>query len=265
MAAVGQCWRYPVKSMQGTPVDQLDIALYGVEGDRYRAVMDLESKRILSAKRLGVLLHAVADEDGFTLPDGRRVDYDDDSASAALSEWLGRPVRLCTIDEIPELGIDQLTYEMTFDPPDDTSEYYDIPMPEGSFLDLAPLHLMTTATLDACERSRPDLDWDVRRFRPNLLIDIDAEPYVEDSWAGRSIRVGDEAVVEVFQGTVRCAMPLRSQPALGAELSPLQREPGLFRAMNELRPDMANHLGVYVNVKTPGTVHVGDRLTFVDD
>ncbi|HTN99889.1 MAG TPA: MOSC domain-containing protein [Microthrixaceae bacterium] len=262
-ATVGECWRYPVKSFQGSPVEQLEVSSFGVQGDRYRALMDLETNRILSAKRLGHMLLAIADELGVTLPDGRVVEYDDPQISELLSEWLGRPVRLCTTDEIPDLGIEQLTYEMTFDPPDDSSEYYDIPMPPGSFLDLAPLHIMTTATLAACESHRPDLNWDVRRFRPNLLVDIDAEPYVEDSWVGKPIRIGDELVVEVHQATVRCAMPLRPQPALGPERAALDREPELYRAMNDLRPEMANHLGVYVNVTTPGTVRVGDSLSFV--
>ncbi len=265
IGAVDQCWRYPVKSMQGSQVDQLDVEMFGVRGDRYRALMDLGNKRILSAKRLGVLLTAIADEQGVTLPDGQRVDYEHPEVSTVLSTWLDRPVQLCNTDEIPGLGIEQLSYQMTFDPPDDASEYYDIPMPPGSFLDLAPLHIMTTATLDACRTRRPDLDWDVRRFRPNLLIDIDAEPYVEDSWVGRPIRIGSDLVAEVQQGTVRCAMPLRAQPSLGADFPELAREPDLFRAMNELRPDMANHLGVYVNVTTPGTVHVGDPLVFVDN
>ena len=61
-----------------------------------------------------------------------------------------------------------------------TPEYVDIPAPAGSFLDFAPVHLVTTATLEGCQAQRPDLDWDVRRFRPNLVIDVDGPPFVEN-------------------------------------------------------------------------------------
>lgn len=45
-------------------------------------------------------------------------------------------------------------YEMTFDPPNDDAEYYEIPTPPGTFLDLAAAHLMSSATLAACAEAR---------------------------------------------------------------------------------------------------------------
>ncbi|HKA83309.1 MAG TPA: MOSC domain-containing protein [Acidimicrobiales bacterium] len=250
LGTVAQCWCYPVKSMQGQPRGELSITAAGVDGDRAWAVIDAAANRILSAKRTAALLGARASDDAIELPDGSTIALEDPDASAALSRWLTRDVRLAR----PRPG-EQLAYQMTFDPPNDDAEYYDIPAPEGSFVDLAPLHLVTTATLSGCAKARPDLDWDVRRFRPNVVIDIDGEAFCEDRWSGQAIQVGTRTVLEVAQPTVRCAMPLRSQPGL-------QRQPRLFGALNELNPAFPNHLGVYARVRTPGPIRVGDPVTF---
>jgi uncharacterized protein len=244
-----ECWRYPVKSMQGARVDGVTIGARGVEGDRGYALLDATSGRILSAKSVKDLLYARIEDDTVVLPDGTTVALDDPGASKIFSEWLGRDVRLAT----PVEG-EQRSYQMTFDPPNDDAEYVDIPAPPGSFVDLAPVHLITTATLAGCRAERPDLDWDVRRFRPNLLIDVDGPPFMEDDWTGQRLRIGDRAVLEITAPLVRCAMPLRAQPGL-------ERQAELFRAMSELNTRFPNHLGVAGSVHTEGRVTAGDPVS----
>ena len=149
----------------------------------------------------------------------------------------------------------QVAYEMTFDPPDDEAEYYAIDAPAGSFLDLAAVHLVCTQTLDGCRAARPDLDWDVRRFRPNVVVDVPGlEPFGDDAWTGRRLRLGS-VVLEAMQPTVRCAMPLRAQPGLASQ-------PSLYAALEELH---ANHLGQYLSVVEPGEVRVGDPVEVLED
>jgi uncharacterized protein YcbX len=247
VGSVAECRRYPVKSMQGLVVDRLEVGADAVAGDRARGVVTRDGV-LLSAKQRRELLSAAADDDGIELPDGRRLAYGDEAVADALSEWLGAEV------ELAEPGDDHsVSYRMTFDPPDDTAELYDIPTPVGTFLDLAPLHLLTTATLDGVRRARPDLDWDVRRFRPNLVLDVEGEPFVEDGWSGRHLSLGDGLVLSIDQPTVRCAMPLRAQPGL-------EREAGLYAALVELNGEHPNHLGVYGAVVEPGPVRFGDEV-----
>lgn len=145
-----------------------------------------------------------------------------------------------------------LAYQMTFDPPNDDSELVDIPTPDGSLVDLAPVHLVTTATLDACSRRWPDLDWDVRRFRPNLVLDVDVAPFGETAWVGRDLEVG-AVILRVDQMTLRCAMPLRAQPGLRAQ-------PQLFASLNEANPAMPNHLGFDSSVVRTGPVELGQDV-----
>jgi hypothetical protein len=231
--------------MQGAAVESVDVGPTGVAGDRRRALLDASSGALLSAKRYGGLFQAVADDDAVTLPDGERIEFGDPDADRRLSDWLG--VAVTVAETAPDVAV---SYEMTFDPPNDDAEYYAIDAPPGSFLDLAAVHLVCRQTLDGCRQLRSDLDWDVRRFRPNILLDVPGlEPFAEDDWAGSRIRVGG-AVLEVMMPTVRCAMPLRAQPGLDSQ-------PTLYAALEEIH---ANHLGLYLSVVEPGEVRVGDPV-----
>jgi len=245
-AVVTGCWRYPVKSLQGLAMPALDVGADGVIGDRGHALLDVESGRLMSAKRTSVLLQAAADDEAITLPDGSVVSLSAADVDAVLSAWLGRSVHLAGTDEA-----DDLSFEMTFDPPNDESEIYEIPARPGTFLDAAHVHVVNAATLRGCAEARPDLDWSVRRFRPNVLVDVDGPAWAEQAWIGQEIQVGS-VVLAVESPTVRCAMPLRAQP------DGIEREPGLFQAMNDLNETFPNNLGLYCRVVTPGQVTLGD-------
>jgi uncharacterized protein YcbX len=261
LGTLSQCWRYPFKSMQGASVSSLDIGTHGVAGDRAYALMDCATGKVLSAKAVKLLLDAAADDEQVQLPDGTAVELGSPDRDEVLSAWLGRDVTVLHLEqgEVPEPG---LAYEMTFDPPDDDAEMYDIELPAHGFVDLAPLHLVATSTLDGCRSARPDLDWDVRRFRPNLVLDHDGPTFAEDDWVGSRLAIGDRCVVAVAQPTVRCAMPLRAQPA-GPDGGALERQPALFAAMNELHAAAPNHLGAYLDVVAPGPVRVGDPVVLL--
>jgi uncharacterized protein YcbX len=242
---VEKLYRYPVKSMQGLAVESVLLGPSGIDGDRSRALIDVATGRLMSAKRWSKLLLAGADDVGINLPDGIHRSYESNDMDRTLSTWLEREVALRQVT--PDVD---LSYEMTFDPPNDDAELYEIPAPSGSFLDLAPVHLVSEQTLQGGATARPDLDWDVRRFRPNLVVDaVGMPPFGEDAWCGRQLRIGT-AVVEALQPTVRCAMPLRAQPGL-------ESQPALFRALDEIH---ANHLGIYLSVIAPGEMRIGDHL-----
>jgi hypothetical protein len=245
---VERCTRYPVKSLQGLDVNRLEIGPTGVQGDRTYGIVAAEGGVVLSAKRTSALLDASATDDHLTLPDGTTIAVDAPEVDDVLSAWLGRPVVLVTPN-----GTGPVSYQMTFDPPNDGAEYFDIPTPDASFVDLAPIHLLTTATLRAAAEVRPDLDWDARRFRPNLVLDVEGGLFEEQRWVGRRIRVG-AVVLHIDSPTVRCAMPLRAQPG------GIERQPELYRALHDLNAEFPDHLGVYASVVEAGTVAVGDPV-----
>ena len=240
MAHVSELWLYPVKSMQGLSVASLELDQAGVAGDRRWALIDANSK-LCSAKRYSKLFEASASADGtITLSGGDIANSDE-----ALSEWLGTSVKL--VERAADTAVG---YEMTFEPPNDEAEYYEIPSPIGTFLDLAGIHIVAASTLAYCAEQYPDLDWDVRRFRPNIVIDVDIEPFAEDAWSGSNITIGD-AVIHIDMPSVRCAMPLRGQPG------GLQRQPAMYAALDVLHN---NHLGLYATVVQPARINVGDMV-----
>jgi uncharacterized protein YcbX len=251
VGSVEACWRYPVKSLQGRTVDALEVDPTGVDGDRAWGIVDVATGKLMTAKRTAALLHGAADDDAITLPDGSRVRFDDPSIDQALTAWLDRKVRL-----VSSVDAGPIAYEMTFDPPDDDAEAFAIPVPEGTLLDITAVHLVSRTTLASCAAARPDLDWDVRRFRPNLVAELAGEAWEEQSWIGRDLAIGS-AVLRISGPMVRCAMPLRAQPG------GLERQPELFRALSELNVTFPNHLGMCLDVVEPGRVEVGESITLI--
>lgn len=259
LGTVTQLWRFPVKSMQGEQVAASELGPQGLTGDRGWAVRDTTTGKVLSAKRVGALLSATARRrDGMvtiTLPDGQVLAAGEPATDAALSAWLDRPVRLAEADPA-----DPGAFEMTVDPLDEDAPLIELPCPPGTFLDAAAAHLLTTASLAAAARLHPTGSWDVRRFRPTMLIEtglIDpaaGEEWVEDAWIGTSLAVGDAALT-VFAPTVRCAMPTRSQGDLPADAD----------IARTVTTSHNSNLGVYAAVTAAGAVAVGDTLTPLTD
>ena len=231
---VAQLWRYPVKSMQGEVRESLDVGIDRVPGDREWGVRDSVTGTVLTGRTAGALLHAQARADGesvrITLPDGREVRDGDDQADLTLSSYVGQPVHL--VRAKPD---EQAVFNMP------EAQWQSV---AGSFNDGHPVHVLTTATLRAAARLHPTGTWDVRRFRPNLLIEAEGDEFVEDTW--RSIRIG-EVGLDVYKLTTRCAMTARAQPRLDDDLA----------VPRTLARNRKAKLGVYARVKVAGRIDAG--------
>jgi len=244
-AHVASLWRYPVKSMRGESCEELRFEERGVIGDRAFGVLDLASRTIVSAKRDGRLLYAVAATSSgelvVTLPGGQELDQGE-VLDENLSRWLERPVKL----------IDAATYECQEDFERDDSALVEWEGSSGSFVDESPLHLLTTTDLELLARERPELQWSVRRFRPNVVIDTSLES-LGSLESGQRLRLGG-VEIEIQKGCTRCVMTTRPQPEL------------LDRQLDILRHVIKEHDNVVgsraVVVKT-GLVRVGDQVSIL--
>ncbi len=205
------------------------------------------SGRIVSAKRDGRLLRAQALLAGATLtirlPTGETALGTGPSVDVALTAWLGRPVRLV---EVRADG--RGTYEMPSDFEDDDSAPVVFEGPYGSFVDSGPVHVLTMASIRAMTNERPDLQWDVARFRPNVIIDGAGEGPVEQQWIGSRLTVG-EVELEIYKPCERCVMTTRPQP-VGVE-----HQLDVLRHINAAHQ---SHLGVLASVIHGGRISVGD-------
>ncbi|HEV7886511.1 MAG TPA: MOSC N-terminal beta barrel domain-containing protein [Acidimicrobiales bacterium] len=260
MATVLRLGRYPVKSFQGETLDSADVTDRGVPGDRRWAVVDQATGKALSAKREGRLLAAEArtdprsgrGPDGGTvivrLPDGREHEAGDPGLDKAASAWLDRDVRVEQArDDVPRV------YEFNISSEDESSPLLDIPCPTGTFLDLAAVHILTTASLRAIAALYPDGAWELPRFRPTVVVEADGDEFVEDEWIGRAVRIGGAGgvVLNPFMPTVRCTMTTRAQLGLPRDLD-------IAKTVNRQH---GGSLGIYCTVVEPGRVSVGDALT----
>ncbi len=129
----------------------------------------------------------------------------------------------------------------------------DFELPEGTFFDLAVVHLLTTATLDRLRELYPAGRMEVRRFRPNIIVATGPEEqgFVENDWIGRTVSIGDEVRLRVSGPCPRCVMITLAQ-------GDLPKDSGILRTAAQ-----NNHanVGVYADVVEGGTVRRGDHVT----
>jgi uncharacterized protein len=135
------------------------------------------------------------------------------------------------------------------DMPPEVIEFY---TPPGTFFDVSPIHIVTTTTLASMARLNPTARWDVRRFRPNLLIETehDGPDQIEQRWIRRNVHVGG-CTLRGDLATVRCAMPTHAQYDLPKDASILR---SIVRQANQC-------LGLYASITATGEVGLGDRVT----
>lgn len=297
MAVVEGLYRFPVKSMRGEELAEAELGPSGVVGDRAYALLDETDGRIASAKSprkwgglLGFRATFVDEPEAgaapppveIELPDGGTVRSDDPDVHALLSKVLGRPVRLIASagaetaglqfeevwPDIEGLAPEEFVASTTVGREEGSGEVLStIPAgmfaPPGTFFDLSVVHLLTTATLDALRARAPDATFDVRRYRPNVLLDVDAgdEGFVENGWVGRSVVLGgDGAALSVTLPTMRCVMTTLAQEELPRDRGTLQAIAGHNRV------EIAGFgtwacAGSYCGVTSAGRVRVGDAYS----
>jgi uncharacterized protein YcbX len=171
-----------------------------------------------------------------------------DGVDAALSAWLGRAVHLASADGHPPVHAESLS-----DPIDESSPLREWQLPADRFVDSAPLLLITTQTLQDGAAIHPSGRWDVRRFRPNLVVDASGTAWLEDAWPSLRLRIGD-VEISVRKPCSRCTMITRAQPGLEADIE-------IFKS---LAHEHGSTFGVLCDVIRPGRIHVDDEIEFLD-
>ena len=270
--SVRSLWRYPVKSMRGEELNSARVTEGGFLHDRAYAVIDRSNGKVASAKvpsKWGGLVQCSASCESaesddrvptvrIALPDGTAVSSDDKDLGARLSEALGRPVDLGAFrPETP--SVERL------DPFADDETIVDIGelMMAGRFSDYAAVHLLTTATLERLAELYPEGQFDVRRFRPNVVVETPSgvNGFVENDWVGQTIAIGDEVRLRISDPSPRCSIPTLAQGDLPADRRILRTIAEHNRVgIPVLEGEVLPSVGVYAFVLQAGVVGRGDAV-----
>ena len=154
---VSELWRYPVKSLKGEKLEQAEIALLGIPGDRGIIVRSTSGRLFTSRGKPKLLgLHGALDANGLATINGHP--WNSQQAEALVSGAVGEPARL---EEVPQ--------------------------PQG--FDILPLLIATDGAVKA-------INIDQRRLRPNILIS-GVNGLDERNWVGDVIAIGNVRIKAV--------------------------------------------------------------------
>lgn len=264
LATVVSLWRYPVKSMMGEELNSAEVTGQGLLGDRAYALLDPSTGKVVSAKhprkwpnlfdfraafleppQTGAKLPPVR----IVLPDGTISTSEQPNLNEILADALGQQVSFATTaPQAPSLeeywpDIEGLALRETVTDED---------MPPGTFFDLAAVHLLTTATIDRLRELYPQGRFEVRRFRPNIVVDPSSgeKDFVENGWIGHTLVIGEEVRLNITGPCPRCVMTTLPQ-------GDLPYDPGILRTAAQQNQV---HVGVYAEVLRGGTIRRGDTV-----
>jgi MOSC domain-containing protein len=288
---ISELWRYPVKSMAGESIDSATFDTFGMIGDRAWSTINSETGDVGWGKSYPGLLNLKARyseqaptsrvycEDvppvAIEFPDGGVVGSDS-NADAALSEYIGAPLRLNPLE--PPENLEHYRWQTPVDyeailkilgigpdePPPDMgaydgsiiemlAQYY---APPGTYHDMFPVHALTTSSIEHMQ-SQSGEAFDLKRFRPNFLIETapGIEGLVEFEWIGKTLKIG-ECLLKVEAKTIRCSMPPRGQAPYGLEQN--------AKIAKSLFTETGRFFGAYLAVAQAGAINVGDEVVLLD-
>lgn len=281
-------WRFPIKSFRGEKLDQVEFDNQAVLGDRAYALIDKETGKVVSAKsvklfpdllncgaaylqtpQLGQEIPPVQ----ITLADGTIVVSDSDEVDQILSDYFGRDVTLARAAP-DDYTIDQYHPDVeNLDPTGhrDTSVEQKLgsalfkemgvesPLTPGSFMDVFPISVISTSTLEYLHQLRPETKFDVRRFRMNIVVRTEHPGFVENSWVGNRLTIGENVRLMVTMPDPRCVMTTLAQNEIPKDTNVLRTliEHNRLDIMGTGKFPCA---GVYAVIEAKGLVRVNDKV-----
>src|SRR6266851_3360474 len=234
-------------------------------GDRAYALVDSSDGKVASAKnprkwsqlfdcraalaevpRVGVKSPLVR----ITLPDGNIVSGEQPDLNQIFSKLLQREVKLSALPDVQTAASEE--YWPDIEGLDHRDTITDFRLPKGTFFDCALVHLLTTATLDRLRILYPAGRFEVRRFRPNIVVETanGKKDFVENAWIGQVLAIGDAVRLSITGPCPRCVMTTLPQ-------GDLPRDTGILRTAAQ--HNRAN-VGVYASVLQGGKVRRGDSV-----
>ena len=263
LGSVVGLWRYPVKSMMGEELNDTEVSEYGLLGDRAYALVDSADGKAATAKNprkwprlfdFGATFVEPPRPTGkvppvrIVLPDGTTIASDQGDLNQILSKAFNREV---TFRAAQGGVVNAEEYWPDMEGLDHRDTVTDFALPDGTFFDVAIVHVLTTATLDRLGELYPEGRFEVRRFRPNIVVRLaSGEGFAENAWVGHTLAIGTAVRLNITGPCGRCVMTTLAQ-------GDLSRDPGILRTAAQ--HNQVN-VGVYAAVVRGGTMRRGDPV-----
>ena len=286
VGTINELWRFPVKSFKGEKLDQIEFEKQGTLGDRAYALIDKETGKVVSAKSVKLfpnLLNCAAaylqpPQIGreippvqITLANGTTVVSNSENVDQILSVFFGRAVKLArvapddyTIDQYhPDIeNLDPASHRNTITEQKLGSALFkemgvESPLAPGSFMDVFPVSVISTSTLNHLHQLRPETNFDIRRFRMNILVKTNTPGFAENSWVGNTIAIGNSVRLTVTMPDPRCVMTTLAQNGIPKDTSVL-RTLVQHNSLDIMGAGNYPCAGVYAVVATEGSVSIND-------
>ncbi|WP_024851228.1 MOSC domain-containing protein [Hydrogenovibrio kuenenii] len=281
VGTIKEIWRYPVKGMAGEKINSCFMDAFGLRGDHLFAVRDTDRKEIQSCKFRPNLLQCIASytnandalsDKSFTIrfPDGTALASDSEEMNDKISALLGHASTLESLRPANETEfykrykkddytwLDELKATFVREPGEPLPDFTDLPQDFidyvtqlGTFFLVSPFHIITTASIAHLKNLQPNADWDIRRFRPNIVIEpVDGELGLqEQDWIGKQLKVGGISI-DCSSPAPRCGAVTRQQQGLDADKSMLRT----------IIKEADQNLGIYGDISHGGNIQVGDDV-----
>ena len=253
----------------------------GFAGDRGWAIRDETVGEVRGGRNLPKLLHCSSryleeptttplPAPMITMPDGTEILSNDPDAARLMSELVGKPVTIWPqvsaydLDHYRRLPMteEELIEIFGREPGEPIPEFSSFPKvieefvsPPGTYFDATEIQILTTSTLAYMKKKNPDAEWNVLRFRPNMVLDTGDKPeLIESTWQGKILKIGD-VEMECFGPTPRCAITAHPQQ------KDIEKDPSVLRTI--VREGNQN-LGAYFHVINPGFITQGASVELLD-
>ncbi|MCM3409720.1 MOSC domain-containing protein [Metabacillus litoralis] len=232
--------RHPVKSFYGENVQETQVMEYGLYGDRSHAFLDKTRQgKFLTITQFPEMARYKARFVGeesqeeypnveVITPQGKVFSWENEELTKEIEEK-----STCKISPI------------RFTPSH---------VPLGA-IEEEHIQLVTDASLNRLKEIWGKTNVEHRRFRPNLLIDLNEKiPFIEEEWFNRQIKIGNEVEIKLKRHCERC-MIITVNPENA------EKDATLLKTVAKERN---NHFGVYASVTKTGRIQVGDEVLLLD-
>jgi uncharacterized protein YcbX len=208
---LGQLWRYPVKSMAGERMARTTLTADGIPGDRAVWVRGPEGVRTARRQYRLLGLRGTYSPDGEVLVNG--LAWDSPAVASLVQQAAG----------------DDAWLERT---------------PPGDQFDILPLLVATDGAIAAFGR-------DVRRLRPNLVID-GVPGMAETTWEGAALQIGETTI---YLDSLRARCPMTT-----VDPDRISRDPEVLR---DIGRRFGGKLALNAAVAHAGLITVGEAVRLV--